>query len=43
MPLTLVRTDYGYPVDKVLSFKAGALSASLACAIGYLLYTWFAG
>ena len=40
--VALPHLDYHYPVNTALSFKVGATAATTVCAIGYLLYTWFA-
>jgi hypothetical protein len=40
--IELPRMDLGCEMNSVLSFTVGALSATTVCAIGYLLYTWFA-
>ena len=40
--IELPRMDLGCQMNSVLSFTVGALSATTVCAIGYLLYTWFA-
>ena len=37
----LPRWDAGCTMNSVLSFTVGALSATAACAIGYLLYNYF--
>jgi hypothetical protein len=40
--IELPRMDLDCHMNSVLSFTVGVLSATTVCAIGYLLYTWFA-
>jgi hypothetical protein len=36
----LPRMNLGCQMNSVLSFTVGALSATTACTIGYILYSW---
>jgi hypothetical protein len=39
----LPHLDCDYNVNIALSFKIGAIAATTVCAIGYVVYLWFAG
>ena len=37
----LPRMNLGCHMNSVLSFTVGALSATAACLVGYLIYNWY--